>query len=38
ALQTADTAYIMETGRITQSGAGRDLLRDPAVKAAYLGT
>jgi branched-chain amino acid transport system ATP-binding protein len=37
ALQTADAAYIMETGRITQSGAGRDLLDDPAVKAAYLG-
>ncbi|MDR2361065.1 MAG: ABC transporter ATP-binding protein [Oscillospiraceae bacterium] len=37
ALQTADTAYIMETGRITQSGAGQDLLNDPAVKAAYLG-
>jgi branched-chain amino acid transport system ATP-binding protein len=37
ALQTADTAYIMETGSITQSGAGRELLDDPAVKAAYLG-
>jgi branched-chain amino acid transport system ATP-binding protein len=37
ALQTADTAYIMETGRITQRGAGRDLLSDPSVKAAYLG-
>jgi branched-chain amino acid transport system ATP-binding protein len=37
ALQAADVAYIMETGRITKSGAGSELLDDPAVKAAYLG-
>ncbi len=38
ALKTADTAYVMETGRITLSGPGRELLQNEAVKAAYLGT
>ena len=38
ALKVADTAYVMETGRITLSGKGRDLLTNDAVKAAYLGT
>ena len=37
ALQTADTGYVMETGRITLSGTGKDLLTNEAVKAAYLG-
>ena len=37
ALQTADTGYVMETGRITLTGAGKDLLTNDAVKAAYLG-
>ena len=37
ALQTADTAYVMETGRITLTGAGRELLNNDAVRAAYLG-
>ena len=37
ALQTADTGYVMETGRITLSGPGRELLTNEAVKAAYLG-
>jgi branched-chain amino acid transport system ATP-binding protein len=37
-LQAADFAYVMETGRITKSGTGQELLHDPAVKAAYLGT
>ena len=38
ALQVAHSAYVMETGRITLSGTGAELLKDEAVKAAYLGT
>ncbi|RKD30406.1 ABC transporter ATP-binding protein [Lacrimispora algidixylanolytica] len=37
ALHTADMGYVMETGRITLSGAGKELLADESVKAAYLG-
>ena len=37
ALKTADRAYVMETGRITMEGRGRDLLGNPAIRAAYLG-
>lgn len=37
ALSIADRAYVLETGRITLEGAGRELLNDPKVKAAYLG-
>ena len=37
ALQTADMGYVMETGRITLSGPGKELLTNEAVKAAYLG-
>ena len=38
ALSTAHTGYVMETGRITLSGPGKELLANEAVKAAYLGT
>jgi branched-chain amino acid transport system ATP-binding protein len=37
ALAIADRGYVIETGRITHSGSGRDLLDDPRVRAAYLG-
>ena len=37
ALKTADTGYVMETGRITMSGTGAELLSNEGVKAAYLG-
>jgi branched-chain amino acid transport system ATP-binding protein len=37
ALAVADRAYVLETGRITGQGSGRDLLNDPKVRAAYLG-
>ena len=37
ALQTADTGYVMETGRITLSGKGSDLISDEGVRKAYLG-
>ena len=37
ALQMADRAYVMESGLITLSGSGKELLEDPRVRAAYLG-
>ena len=37
ALHTADTGYVLETGRITMTGSGKMLLADESVKAAYLG-
>ena len=38
ALSCANRAYIMETGNIVKEGAGKDLLKDEAIKKAYLGT
>ena len=37
ALHTADMAYVLETGRITMTGPGKELLKDENVKKAYLG-
>ncbi|BDG60091.1 ABC transporter ATP-binding protein [Caldinitratiruptor microaerophilus] len=37
ALRAADHAYVLETGRITLEGSGRDLLHDDHVRTAYLG-
>ncbi len=37
ALHTADMAYVLETGRITMTGPGKELLADERVKKAYLG-
>jgi branched-chain amino acid transport system ATP-binding protein len=37
ALSIADRAYVLETGTITMSGSGEDLLGDPRVRMAYLG-
>ena len=37
ALHTANTAYVLETGRLTLSGTGDELLHNEAVKKAYLG-
>ena len=37
ALHTADVGYVLETGRITLTGSGKELLADESVKAAYLG-
>ncbi len=37
ALEIAHRAYVLETGRIVQSGPGSALLDDPGVRAAYLG-
>jgi len=38
ALAVADRAYVLERGRITLSGTGSELLHQPAVVEAYLGT
>lgn len=38
ALKTADYAYVLETGRISLSGTGAELLVNEAVKKAYLGS
>ncbi len=37
ALQAAHTAYVLETGRITMTGTGAELLADERIKEAYLG-
>ena len=38
ALRCADTGLVLETGRITLTGSGEELLNNPQVKAAYLGS
>ena len=38
ALRCADQAYVLETGSITMSGTGADLLADQRVRDAYLGS
>ena len=37
ALALADRGYVMESGLITMTGPGKDMLNDPKVRAAYLG-
>jgi branched-chain amino acid transport system ATP-binding protein len=37
ALSRAHRAYVLETGQISRSGTGKEMLADPAVKEAYLG-
>jgi len=37
ALAGAHRAFVLETGEITRSGTGKELLEDPSVKEAYLG-
>ena len=37
ALSVADRGYVLETGRVTLTGQGGELLADEAVKKAYLG-
>ena len=37
ALKIADVGYVLETGRITLTGSGEELLTNDAVRAAYLG-
>ncbi len=38
ALQRAHRAYILETGNVVKEAKASDLLNDPAVREAYLGT
>ena len=37
ALEVADRAYVLETGKIVLSGDAKDLMNNEAVKKAYLG-
>ena len=37
ALEIADRAYVLETGRITLRGNAKELMNDDSVKKAYLG-
>lgn len=37
ALKIADVGYVMETGRITMKGSGRELLTNEEIRKAYLG-
>ena len=38
ALRCADVGLVLETGNITLTGSGEELLVNPQVKAAYLGS
>jgi branched-chain amino acid transport system ATP-binding protein len=37
ALEVSSTAFVMDTGRVVRHGPSNELLRDPAVRRAYLG-
>ncbi len=37
ALKIADKGYVIETGKVTMTGSGEELLNDDAIKEAYLG-
>ncbi|MCG3189291.1 MAG: High-affinity branched-chain amino acid transport ATP-binding protein LivF [Burkholderiaceae bacterium] len=38
ALQIADHAFVLQSGRVVMQGAGRELLADPAIREAYIGS
>ena len=38
ALKIADFAFVLETGFLGMQGTGAELLNDPGIKAAYLGS
>ena len=38
ALSTASRAYVLQTGQILMSGNCSDLIHDPKIKEAYLGS
>jgi len=37
ALELADHAYLLETGRVVMSGPSADLQRDDSIRRSYLG-
>ena len=37
ALSIADRAYVLEIGRMTKTGTGKELMNDESIKKAYLG-
>ena len=37
ALKIADRGYVLQTGNVTMTGTGMELLNDESVKEAYLG-
>jgi branched-chain amino acid transport system ATP-binding protein len=37
ALELADQAYLLETGRVAMSGTSQQLMADESVRRAYLG-
>ena len=37
ALQVADRAYVLESGRIALSGSGKELIESDSIRKAYLG-
>jgi branched-chain amino acid transport system ATP-binding protein len=37
ALRAADTAYVLQTGRVVLNGAANDMIGDPLVQEAFLG-
>jgi branched-chain amino acid transport system ATP-binding protein len=37
ALRIANRGYVLQTGHVTMTGTGMELLNDESVKAAYLG-
>ena len=38
ALQIADHAFVLQTGRVVMQGPGSELLADPAIRKAYIGS
>jgi branched-chain amino acid transport system ATP-binding protein len=37
ALDLADHAYVLESGRVVMAGASQDIQKDPAIRRSYLG-
>ena len=37
ALEMCDRAYLLESGKLTREGSGRELIDDPYIRKAYLG-